>query len=295
MKIKSATFFCDEASDGKGGGGGDKSLLGGGGGTITDWRTSLPEDIRGEALFASVKAKDATEALGIIAKQHVHAQKLIGVDKIAKPNAKWGEKEWGEFNRSLGVPETHDKYELPDVKLAEGLKLDDTKVGKFKQVFHKLGLRPDQVKGVMQAYLEDLNGDFTGRLEGNKLAMSQATTALKGEFGDKYDSKLDIAKSVLRKFGSDTLLAKLESSGLANDPEVVKLFVKLGEGMLEDKAGGGGDDLLIKSSTAATQEINKLKGDAEFQKALTGQYAPGHKEAVAKWLQLHEEAAATKE
>jgi hypothetical protein len=272
--------------------GGDKG--GGASGGTPDWRSSLPEDIRNEAVFASVKAKDAGEALGIIGKSYVHAQRMVGAEKILRPRDNWTPEQWREWNKSVGVPETHDKYTIPEVKLAEGLTLVPEKMENFKKVFHDAGLRPDQVQKVMKAYLEDVNGEFTGKQTAASTARAQAEQELKTEYGDKYDAKLDVARSVLKKFGSDTLLQKLESSGLANDPEVVRMFAKLGEGMLEDRAGGSGDGLILQTSTQALQEINALKGDKEFQSALSNRTNPGHKAAVDKWYQLHQQAAASK-
>jgi hypothetical protein len=276
-------------------GGGGSLLSGGGTGGAPDWRADLPEDIRADPSLAAFKAKDHKEALGVIAKSYVHAQKLVGVDKMAKPTDKWTPEQWKGFYKELGVPETHDKYTLPDVKMADGLAVVPEKIDKFKKVFHEAGLTPKQVTAVMGAYLNDVNGEHTGRIEQSKAQMTAAENELKQELGDKYSAKVDIARSVLAKFGSDTLLEKLEKSGLANDPEVVRMFIKLGEGMLEDSAGGSGDGLLLQTATQATQEINALKGDKDFQTALNTKNHAGHKAAVEKWLKLHEQAAARKD
>jgi hypothetical protein len=286
-----------DGGDPNAGGGGSGSLLNGGtgGGGGVDWRADLPEDIRADPSLATFKAKDHKEALGVIAKSYIHAQKLVGVDKIAKPNDKWTPEQWKAFNKEMGVPETHDKYSVPKFEFAEGLTLDEKKLDGYKKIFHEAGVTPKQAEKIMVAYFADVNGDFTGRAESQKAAMLSATNELKQEFGDKYDAKLDIARSVLKKYGSDTLLQKLESSGLANDPEVVRMFAKLGEGMMEDRAGGSGDGLILQEATQANQEINRLKSDADFQTALNTRGHAGHKAAVEKWLDLHKAAASRKE
>lgn len=292
------------AGGGTGGGAGgapagDSSLLGGtggGAGTAADWRATLPAEIRGEACLATFKAKDTGEALAQIAKGYVHAQRLIGTEKIQKPRDNWTPEQWKGFYKDLGVPETPDKYAVPEVKLADGLTLVPEKIEAYKKIFHDAGLTPRQVDKVMRAYLEDTNADFTGRQTAAQAQLAKAVVDLKAEFGDKYNAKLDIARSVLKKFGSDTLLQKLEASGMANDPEVVKLFARLGEGMLEDRANGNGTGGLdLEESTQALQEINRLKGDSEFQKALGTRTDPGHRAAVDKWMALHTAAAARKD
>lgn len=294
MKLKSATFLMD-GDPGTGGGGGGTLLNPGAGGGTPDWRATLPEDIRSDAAFSTVKAKDAGEALGIIGKMYVGAQKLIGVDKIPRPSEKWTAEQWREHHKIMGVPETHDKYALPDIKLAKGLEIKAEKLDAFKKIFHAEGLTPRQVSAVMKAYLEDVNNDYTTKETSHRTAMSEATTELQGRWKDKYDGNLDVARSVIKKFGGDTLVAKFEATGLANDPEVAEFLYKIGQGLMEDGAGGAGGDLLLQDHTQALQEINKLKGDADFQKQLNTRSDPGHKAAVDRWLLLHQTAASRKD
>lgn len=270
---------------GAGGGTGGSLLSGGGGNTPPDWRASLPDDVKGDPSLASIKD------VGSLAKSYVHAQKLIGTDKIAKPNDKWTPEQWRGFYKELGVPETPDKYSLPEVKLAQGLTIESTKLDKFKKIFHDQGLTPKQVSAVMQAYMEDVNSDYTARTTGEQTARASAIAELKQEFGEKYDANLDIARSVLKKFGSDQLLEKLENTGLANDPEIIRMFYTIGQGMMEDRASGSGDGLLVQEATAALQEINRLKGDTDFQRQLNSRNDPGHKAAVQRWTELHGIAA----
>jgi hypothetical protein len=53
--------------------------------------------------------------------------------------------------------------------------------------------------------------------------------------GDKLDQNLGIARKAIDTFGSPELKALLNSTGLGNHPEVVKLAFKVGKAISEDR------------------------------------------------------------
>lgn len=251
-----------------------------------DWRSALPEDIRADPSF-----KDIAD-VGSLGKSFINAQKLIGVDKIAKPSDKWTPEQWKDFYKQIGAPDKPEAYELPkDLKLAEGLELNNDQLNAWRKEFMESGLTKGQADRILKRYFENANAEFTGFANQRTQAQQQAETVLKQEFGDQYDANLDIARGALKKFGSEDLVKKLVSTGLGNDPAMVKVLLALGKATMDDQAIGGGNDMLIKGSTAAQSEINRLKTDKEFQNALQSREVPGHKEAVARWLDLHQKAS----
>lgn len=258
---------------------------------LPSWLQAIPENLRTDPSLANVKAKDDKEAIAALAQMHINAQKLLGKPKLEKPSDSWTPEQWKAFHKELGVPETPDKYTLPDIKLAEGLALDDAKMTKWKGKFHELGLTPKQVQGVMAEYMAEMNGEFTSQQQNSELERTKNLGLLKQEFGDQFDAKVDIARSALRKFGSEPLVELLDKTGLANNPELVKFFVQIGEATMEDSAfGSGGGAGAGGGPGSALQEIGKLKGDTEFMKVLSNRTATGHKEAVEKWAALHKAA-----
>lgn len=280
-------------ADGSSGGAGGSILSGAksgaaalAGGAPTPWTAALPEDIRNDPSFATVKAKDANEALGIIAKMHLNAQKLIGTARLQKPQDNWTADQWKTFHKELGVPETPDKYGTPKFEFAKGLALDEKKIAGWKAKMHALGFTPRQAEGLMSDYFAEINTEFTSQESGRTQQRTQAEAELRQEFGDSYDASVDIAKGVLMKFGDESLVAALEQTGAANNPAMVKFLVKLGKTLGEDKAlGSGGGEL--GGAGAALIELNALKTDTEFQKVLLNRKAPGHAQAVEKWTALH--------
>jgi hypothetical protein len=275
------------ADGGAGGGGGGNPPPGG----HYDFRPTLPEDIRNDPVWDPIKVKDANEFQATLAKGYVHAQKTIGTARLPVPQKDWKTEDWAKFNKAIGVPETPDGYQMPKLELAKGLELIPESLAKYKKLFHEMGLRPEQSSKLMEFYLTDINTDFTTREQAKVTAQTEGMNVLKQEFGDKVNVKIDLARAVLKKHGSEGLLKAMTDTGLTNNPDMVKFLAVIGEGMMEDGAKGDGTGLPVGERTVATQEIARLRADGEFQKRLNDRSNPGHADAVEKWLNLHKVAA----
>ena len=84
----------------------------------SDWRTSIPEEIRGH------KSLEHIQDVGALAKSYVNAQSMIGADKVAIPGKHATDEDWGEVYRRLGRPDTPDGYELNN-EMPEGAQSSD--------------------------------------------------------------------------------------------------------------------------------------------------------------------------
>lgn len=265
---------------------------GGGGGsqqqqqqqTPPDWRASIPEELRTEPMFKDIKD------VGSLAKSYVAAQRMIGADKLVKPNDKWTQTDWDNFHNQIGRPATPDKYSFKVEGLPEGFKIDDSKLAGAKKALHDAGLTDKQASSVMKYYTEGILKDATDYQSSQRQSQETSMSSLTKEFGDQTSVKLDVAKSVVKKFGGETLTTLLEQSGMGNNPEFIKMFIKIGEAMLDDSAIGQGNNLILTDSTSAVKEIDKLKGDSDFQKSLGNRQDHGHRAALEKWTKLHEVA-----
>lgn len=247
------------------------------------WHSTLPDDLKSNPLITGLKSVDD------LAKGYVNAQTLIGSKRIAVPARDAKPEVWNEVYNALGRPETFDKYSEPTVKAVEGVTLDNAGLGKAKEVFFGLGLTDTQQRGIMDFYLKGLNDNHTTFNTQTETSRAAADTALKQEWGDKHSANVNVAQAAFKKFASDESLNEM-AAGLGNNPAMVKLFFNIGKAMLEDTSlTGGGLD--VNSAARANQRISELKVDAVFQKSLNTANDPGHKDAVALWLKVHEDAA----
>ena len=65
----------------------------------SDWLDSIEESLKTEPSLSDIKDVNS------LAKSYVHAQKMIGADKIVMPNDKSTDDEWNDFYEKLGRPE----------------------------------------------------------------------------------------------------------------------------------------------------------------------------------------------
>lgn len=261
-----------------------------------EWLTQLPEDIRGEPSLAQISGKDWAEAGPVLAKNYVNAQKLVGADKIQAPQASWADKDWEMFFSKVGRPETSDRYTLPtDIKLEGDAVFDEKKLATARSTFHKLGLSDRQASGIIRYYVESLNSSSVEQRTREESSVAEASNKLRTEFGDKFDQNVDLAKGVIRKFGAPELVEFLNTSRLGDNPHLIRMLTKIGQGMSEDDARGQGPGLFVKDATAAKAEVDRLSGDKEFQEALNSREHPGHRAALERWTHTFTKAYPGKE
>jgi len=247
------------------------------------WVDTLPQELRGNPSLAQFQGKTWEEVGPTIAKSYVETKSMIGADKILKPSEKWTDKEYNDFYSQLGRPEAPDKYSMPDVKMPEGLALDDAKIAERKALYHKAGLSDKQAKALIEADLTFVKSSYEADQQSTQSAKLSAESTLKQEWGDKYQANIELARSVVAKFGDDQFVRYIEESGLGNDPRLVKMLAKAGQGLMEDRATGKGTTEISPSAAHALAEITQLKGDKEFM----DKFVSGDKYAVQKFNYLH--------
>lgn len=236
------------------------------------WIESLPQDMRADPSLATIPD------IPTLAKNYIETKRALGTEKIPKPQKNWTDKEYAEFYNVLGRPPEPDKYTDPKVELDEAVKIDPDRMKAAKTEFHKLGLTDSQAKGIMEYYLNVTNNEVKSSRENQVQALTAADTALRKEWGQKYDMNVELAKAAANKFAEPDLVNKY-----GNDPKFLSFLAKVGQGMMEDTASGRGDGNILPTDLNAKREILKMKGDPEFM----NRFMRGDKAAVAMWNEQH--------
>lgn len=126
------------------------------------------------------------------------------------------------------VPES---YELT---MPEGVELDQAAASEFTAIAKELKL--DQAAAQK---LADVGAKMAQRqVEAHAKLVESWTEQVKTDKeigGDKLAENLGIARKAIDTFGTPELKALLNSSGLGNHPEVVKLAYKVGKAISEDR------------------------------------------------------------
>lgn len=195
---------------------------------ISNWKDSLPDDLKSE------KALESIQDIPGLAKSYIHAQKLVGADKIPVPNKFATDEDWQAVYSKLGRPENPDAYEF---NLKENSNIDENALKGFKETAHKNGLLPKQAEAIMnfyndmtQNYIEDLNSKSEqGRIN--------AEQTLKKEWGAAFDNKVQQASTIANKYINDDFAHLTLSDGtkIGDHPDFIKAFANIANDLGEDK------------------------------------------------------------
>ena len=193
----------------------------------TDWKASLSEEIRSDKSLENIKDIEG------LAKSYVHAQKMVGSDKIPVPNKYATDKDWDAVYEKLGRPKSADgyKYDLPQDK-----QVDEASLKEFSNQAHKLGLLPTQANGVVKFYNEMTAKSIQDTDSKALAARENSTKELKQEWGQAFDQKINQAATLAKSVGAtelfDTNLA--DGTKLGDHPVMIKAFAELANKMGED-------------------------------------------------------------
>lgn len=213
---------------------------------------SLPEEYRAEASI-----KNFTSAADL-AKSYIHAQRMIGADKIALPGKAATDDEWRAVYKRLGAPDDPKAY---DVKIGEGL-LGDNELGGFKNAAFEAGLNNRQAERMAQFIEKSLTDAQSGREQSIEEARYNSEQELRQEWGRAFDEKVQMAYKAASTFLGDTnLLDSVELADgrlLGDHPEIVRMFAKLASEIGEDKLEGAPSEMVMTPAEAKAK-IDELR------------------------------------
>lgn len=250
-----------------------------------DWRAALPEDLRADPALKPVK--DVVD----LAKGYVHAQKLVGMDRnkfLVLPGEDADEDTLNQFYGKLGRPEDPEQYELPvdDKMFSDDFKRNEDMEKWFKGTAHKLGLSNKQAKGLYAEFINYSKGTFDQTTQTLAQAKDEATAALKKEWGAAYDAKLAKAVAPVKAMGDESFVQFLDTSGLGNHPEFIKMMAKIGEALGEDSISDKSKNTPAMTPAEASAAIAQKQMDKEFMTAYRTKDHPSHAYAMAEMSKL---------
>ena len=239
---------------------------------------SLPEDLRGEPSLRNFTDPAA------LAKSYVHAQRMIGADKIPLPGKSATDEDWANVWARLGRPEAPDKYELQ----FENPVFSDQELEGFRKSAFEAGLNNRQVERMAKFLEETVTGANMSRSEMAEKAVYEAEQELRQEFGQAFEQRMGLAyKAANQLLGDASMLDEVELSDgrkLGDHPQVVRMFAKLAEQIGEDQLLGESSELIM-TPQEATQRITEMtRRDSPYWDKLH----PEHDTYVDEVLRLRE-------
>ena len=242
-----------------------------------NFKDSIPDEYREEKSLENINSIDD------LVKSYLHAQKLVGTNKIPVPNKHSTDEDWNEVFKRLGAPDSPEgyKYNLKDQEL------DGQQISEFNKEAHKLGLLPKQAEGLIKFYNE-MNGNIAASQE-EQAAQAQLNTEveLKKEFGPQFGKRLDQAKKLaIGTLGQDFLENTYlkDGSRLGDNLSVIKAFSNLADKLSEDEIikGDGADYMTAKEIEKDIADLTQ-EGSPYWNKT-----HPNHQKNVAEVLKLRE-------
>lgn len=231
-------FFrrMEEAND-HGGGEGGADILGGntdpdtppsdpdtsGGGEppkVPEWLTGV------DAEYASDSSLSTIQDLNSLVKSYVHAQKMVGKDKIVIPDKYATDEDWRHTLTKLGLPETEENYEI---KLGEESYVNDDFIGNFKKKAFEVGIMPKQAQQMLEWYDSSLRELEIEDTQNMQRAVEDTAAELQQEYGQAFETKINMANKVLAEVADDNMMEHFRETGLVNDKNFVKMMVKMAD------------------------------------------------------------------
>ena len=242
-----------------------------------NFKDLIPENFREE------KSLENFNNMEDFVKSYLHAQKMVGADKIPVPNKHSTDEDWNEVFKRLGAPSSPDdyKYNFKDQEMDSG------QVQEFNKTAHKLGLLPKQAEGLIKFYNE-MNGNIAANQEeAAAKAQLDVETELKKEFGPQFNKRLDQAKRLaVNSLGQDFLENTYlkDGSRLGDNLQVIKAFSDLADKLSEDPIiqGDGSSYMTAKDIEKEITELTQ-EGSAYWDKTHIN-----HQKSVDEVLKLRE-------
>jgi len=154
-------------------------------------------------------------------------------DSVRIPGEDATDEERREFFAKLGRPETPEGYQFKRPELPEGF-VRPEEVEQDEKTFaahaHELGLTQAQAQALYDFYA----GLMTKSYERSMQEQARALEALKGEWGQQFQERVELAHRAAKALGGDEFIDYLEQSRMGDNPHLVRAFYEAGRRMAED-------------------------------------------------------------
>lgn len=244
----------------------------------SDWRPFVPDDVKTDPVLGKVIENAQEKDLGSLIKTFAHQEHRKGSalfmpGKDAKPEEvdafKGKLKEVANQHGLLPqVPEGPDKYEITRPPEDSNTPWDDNLEKSFREIAHKHGLTQGAVKDLFDLYGTIFEGVQTFK----RTSEEEGMAALKGEFGDKFDTNFALAKRLAAgMFKTDEEQATYYKLGLENNPAFLGPLLRLAPYAAADSS-------FMETLPAPGVNVSSIdQAQQEYQRALTDDKHPQHK------------------
>lgn len=235
-------------------------------GIVTDtdsfrWKENIPSDLANSPFVADDRFGNDSAGLSKLIESYGNLEKLLGHEKIPVPKGEDDTEGWNRYAKAFGIPDKAEGYGLPDAQLPESMQGQALDKNQFAELAHAHKLTPAQTKGLWESYTQLNVEAFNKALQGQETKMEETISRLKGEWGDTYDTNVELGQMVINKFSDDQEMNDFITATLAADPRGAKFLAKLGNEFAENKIGTFDVKRFSLAPEQAEDEIQKITMD----------------------------------
>lgn len=227
----------------------------------TSWKSALRTDLKDSPF--SQKFDDTPDGLNKAMESYGNLEKLLGHEKVPIPKDVNDIEGWNRFSKAMGIPDKAEGYGLPDAVIPEdmaknGLTLDKNQ---FAEIMHAHKVHPSAVKGIWETY-QKVNVDaYNKAMTAQKESLTKTVNTLRGEWGDAYQTNVELGQMVINKFSPDKETNDFLTTVMSQDPRAIKFLAKIGDQFAENKVGEFQMKRFTMAPDEAMEEITKIKRD----------------------------------
>jgi hypothetical protein len=202
---------------------------------LPGWIAGLPDDLKANETFTKFKtvgefAKDDLE----LRNKYSEAEKKLS-NSIPKLPDDASDEDRTLFYEALGRPKQPSEYEFEgeDKNAPEWS-------NQWKQEFHSLGLTKPQAKALSQKWntaVQKIVDTHNAKLQSE---IQTATAALKSEWGNKFETNVELAKRLYQKHIGNELDKDFDASTEKTRLSMLRFIVKMAALTGEDRSPQGG-------------------------------------------------------
>lgn len=231
------------------------------------------------------KAAGVKDIDGLVKIARDNQKALRDSGRVKVPGADAKPEDVAAFHKAIGVPDDAKGYSIVAPKDAAGhdIPLNDALIGKLAESAHKAGMPKAAFESVVGDFVK-MQLDEAADIDARGKSEAEAVVKAWGADGATKLSDVNRAAEALG-IDRDKLVAMRNVLGAKFTLETL---AKLGGGMAEDVLITGGKGRFGVSGAEAKAEMDKLKGDAEFQKKVMIKGSPER----VRWDRLQDAVAA---
>lgn len=228
---------------------------------VTAWKSSLRTDLR-DSPFAQ-KFEDTPDGLNKAMESYGNLEKLLGHDKVPIPKDINDVEGWNRLSKALGVPDKAEGYGLADANIPKDLAQMGLTLNKneFAEVMHAHKVPPSAVKGIWEVYQKKAVDSYSTAMKQHQEQLTNTINSLRGEWGDAYQTNVELGQMVINKFSNDQKMNDYLTSSLSKDPNGIKFLAKIGEQFAENKVPEFQMKRFSLAPEEALEEVQKIKMD----------------------------------